>query len=239
MATLWERIKNKFGLCYAASYLVCCKCICFKKTAELEQHEPTFPCKILVVGLNGAGKSTFLRQLDILKGSLPANAAFDDIQPTSGFNIVNHAHKRWDFSFWEIGGNDKIRKYWDRYANDAHGIVLMVDGSSADSFSEAFVAFSHLLQSLKQSNPSHSLPLFLLVNKTDIPSCATSTDVAAALQASIDKRLLSYHTLSTGECNALSAESVVSSLDMISHQLDAFYRADLVGSATTAQAPDT
>ena len=62
---------------------------------------------ILMLGLDSAGKTTILYKLklDTLVTTIP----------TIGFNVEVVNYKNVNFTVWDLGGQDKIRKLWKHY----------------------------------------------------------------------------------------------------------------------------
>ena len=60
--------------------------------------------RILMLGLDGAGKTTILYKLKL----------GDNITtiPTIGFNVETLEYKNINFTVWDVGGQDKIRRLW-------------------------------------------------------------------------------------------------------------------------------
>ena len=63
--------------------------------------------RILMVGLDGAGKTTILYQLKL--GEVLSTI------PTIGFNVETVQYKNIHFTVWDIGGQDAIRPLWRHY----------------------------------------------------------------------------------------------------------------------------
>ena len=57
--------------------------------------------RILVLGLDNAGKTTILKSL--------ANEDISTITPTEGFNIKNLTHEKFKLNVWDIGGQRALR----------------------------------------------------------------------------------------------------------------------------------
>uniref|UniRef100_A0A2K6UGX2 ARF like GTPase 10 n=1 Tax=Saimiri boliviensis boliviensis TaxID=39432 RepID=A0A2K6UGX2_SAIBB len=83
---------------------------------ELEQRE------VLVLGLDGAGKSTFLR---VLSGKPPLEGHI----PTWGFNSVRLPTKDFEVDLLEIGGSQNLRFYWKEFVNEVDVLVFVVDSA--------------------------------------------------------------------------------------------------------------
>merc|ERR1711903_364770 len=60
--------------------------------------------RILMVGLDAAGKTTILYKLKL--GEVVTTI------PTIGFNVETVEYKNISFTVWDVGGQDKIRPLW-------------------------------------------------------------------------------------------------------------------------------
>jgi ADP-ribosylation factor-like protein 1 len=60
--------------------------------------------RILILGLDGAGKTTILYRLQI--GEVVTTI------PTIGFNVETVTYKNIKFQVWDLGGQTSIRPYW-------------------------------------------------------------------------------------------------------------------------------
>merc|ERR1712232_550391 len=77
--------------------------------------------RILMVGLDAAGKTTILYKLKL--GEVLTTI------PTIGFNVESVEYKNISFTVWDIGGQDRIRKLWRHYFENSHGIIFVVDSN--------------------------------------------------------------------------------------------------------------
>lgn len=71
--------------------------------------------KLLVLGLDNAGKTTLLKNL--------SQEEITNIEPTKGFNVKTLVHDGFNLNVWDLGGQAEIRQYWDYYYEGCHGIV--------------------------------------------------------------------------------------------------------------------
>jgi len=76
-------------------------------------------CRILMVGLDAAGKTTILYKLKL--GEVVTTI------PTIGFNVETVEYKNISFTVWDVGGQDKIRPLWRHYYQNTQGIIFVVD----------------------------------------------------------------------------------------------------------------
>merc|ERR1712226_406216 len=68
---------------------------------------PDRELRILLLGLDNAGKTTLLKNL--------ASEDISHITPTQGFNIKSVQASGFKLNVWDIGGQRKIRPYWKNY----------------------------------------------------------------------------------------------------------------------------
>lgn len=88
---------------------------------------PDKEARILLLGLDNAGKTTILKQLaseDITTVSIMEqirlcfpniSCLVPQVTPTAGFNIKSVAADGFKLNVWDIGGQWKIRPYWKNY----------------------------------------------------------------------------------------------------------------------------
>jgi small GTP-binding protein len=74
--------------------------------------------KILILGLDNAGKTTLLRNL--------SQEEVSNTEPTKGFNVKTLVHENFNLNIWDLGGQQEIRKFWTYYYEDCHGIVSLI-----------------------------------------------------------------------------------------------------------------
>ncbi|KAF8679850.1 small GTPase superfamily Arf family [Rhizoctonia solani] len=80
--------------------------------------------RILMVGLDSAGKTTILYRLQI--GEVVSTI------PTIGFNVESVTYKNIKFQVWDLGGQSSIRPYWRCYYANTHAIIYVIDASDHD-----------------------------------------------------------------------------------------------------------
>eukprot|EP00638_Chattonella_subsalsa_P000005 CAMPEP_0117753904 /NCGR_PEP_ID=MMETSP0947-20121206/12516_1 /TAXON_ID=44440 /ORGANISM="Chattonella subsalsa, Strain CCMP2191" /LENGTH=177 /DNA_ID=CAMNT_0005572901 /DNA_START=193 /DNA_END=723 /DNA_ORIENTATION=+ len=84
---------------------------------------------ILMLGLDGVGKTTTLFQLQLGEAVCTL--------PTVGFNVEQVRYKSLLMTVWDIGGQDKIRRLWKHYYEGAHALIFVVDSSDVYRMEEA------------------------------------------------------------------------------------------------------
>ncbi|GIY12056.1 ADP-ribosylation factor-like protein 3 [Caerostris darwini] len=127
--------------------------------------------KILVLGLGGAGKSTFLSQLS----SSEVNSTKTDC--TNGLNVVQvYCNNGKTLNFSEMGGSEDIRIYWSNFVQDTDVLIYIVDSTDEHRLAESVKELRILTACDKLKN----LPIIILANKQDIQFAASPENIAAA-----------------------------------------------------------
>src|SRR3990167_8132182 len=90
---------------------------------------PKKEMRILMVGLDAAGKTTILYKLKL--GEIVTTI------PTIGFNVETVEYKKINFTVWDVGGQDKIRPLWRHYYQNTQGLIFVVDSNDKDRIQEA------------------------------------------------------------------------------------------------------
>merc|ERR1712226_1220899 len=93
--------------------------------------------RILMVGLDAAGKTTILYRLKL--GEVVTTI------PTIGFNVEIVEYKNLNFTVWDVGGQDKIRKLWRHYYQGTNGLIFVVDSNDRDRCEDAREELSNML----------------------------------------------------------------------------------------------
>ena len=90
---------------------------------------------MLIVGLDNAGKTTLLEKLKALHEQ--KSIATDRIVPTVGLNIAKICKHDAEYVFWDLGGQQQLRKIWNKYYEETDGVVFVIDGADEERFEEA------------------------------------------------------------------------------------------------------
>ncbi|XP_007471340.1 PREDICTED: ADP-ribosylation factor-like protein 9 [Lipotes vexillifer] len=127
--------------------------------------------KILVLGLDGAGKTSVLH-------SLALNRVQHSVAPTQGFSALCISTEDSQLEFLEIGGSEPFRSCWEMYLSKGLLLIFVVDSADHNRLPEAK---KHLHQ-LIGTNPI--LPLVVFANKQDLEAAYHITDIHEALALS-------------------------------------------------------
>ncbi|PKU45908.1 signal recognition particle subunit srp72 [Limosa lapponica baueri] len=127
--------------------------------------------QILVLGLDGAGKTSVLH-------SLATNHVKRSVAPTEGFNAICINTEESQMEFLEIGGSESLRSYWKMYLPKVLLLIYVVDSADHARLPVA----KQLLHQLIQNNST--LPVVVLANKQDLEGAFCITDIHDALALS-------------------------------------------------------
>ncbi|XP_071663908.1 ADP-ribosylation factor-like protein 9 isoform X3 [Patagioenas fasciata] len=146
--------------------------------------------QILVLGLDGAGKTSVLH-------CLATNHVKRSLAPTEGFNAVCVSTGESQMEFLEIGGSECLRSYWKMYLPKVLLLIYVVDSADHARLPVA----KQLLHQMIQNNST--LPVVVLANKQDLEGAYCITDIHDALALSDigDKRkmfLIGTHVAEDG-----------------------------------------
>jgi small GTP-binding protein len=125
--------------------------------------------RILMVGLDAAGKTTVLYKLKL--GELVTTI------PTIGFNVETVQYKNIHFTVWDVGGQDKIRPLWRHYYQNTQGVIFVVDSNDRERISEA----AEELQKMLREDELREAAVLVLANKQDLPQAMPVAEVTDKL----------------------------------------------------------
>ncbi|KAG8454876.1 hypothetical protein GDO86_001194 [Hymenochirus boettgeri] len=122
---------------------------------ELRQEVQHPRKQVLVLGLDGSGKTSVLNSIVTNRGS-------HSTAPTEGIHAVCLTNGKSRMEFLEVGGSEKLRPFWEKYLDNALALVYVVDSTD---HSRLPLAKMHLHQVVQQNS---MLPLVVLANKQDL-----------------------------------------------------------------------
>jgi len=125
--------------------------------------------RILMVGLDAAGKTTVLYKLKL--GEIVTTI------PTIGFNVETVQYKKINFTVWDVGGQDKIRPLWRHYYSNTNGLIFVVDSNDRDRIHEA----AEELQKMLREDELKDAVLLVFANKQDLPGAMSVSEMTDKL----------------------------------------------------------
>ncbi|KAI8575910.1 hypothetical protein K450DRAFT_259350 [Umbelopsis ramanniana AG] len=125
--------------------------------------------RILILGLDGAGKTTILYRLQI--GEVVTTI------PTIGFNVETVSYKNIKFQVWDLGGQTSIRPYWRCYYANTDAVIYVVDSADKDRVETS----KEELHSMLEEEELKDAALLVFANKQDMQGAMNAAEVSEAL----------------------------------------------------------
>ena len=130
---------------------------------------PRKETRILMVGLDAAGKTTILYKLKL--GEVVTTI------PTIGFNVETVEYKNINFTVWDIGGQNKIRPLWRHYFTGTQGLIFVVDSTDKERLNEV----KEELENVLQDNELKNAKLLVLANKQDLTQALSVNEISKGI----------------------------------------------------------
>ena len=130
--------------------------------------------RILILGLENAGKTTFLYKLIFKKQieSVPSNAYL-----AIGFNIESFTFQNLSLQIWDLGGQKSVRDSWHSYYPNTQGMIYIIDSSDRARLDLTKQELHTLLQHEELKN----VPILILANKQDLPDALSASSISSFL----------------------------------------------------------
>ncbi|KAF7404986.1 hypothetical protein HZH66_003892 [Vespula vulgaris] len=142
---------------------------------EVTKIDDSYERRVLLLGLDGAGKTSLMNQMCIANGMIEPYKA--PSSPTQGFTVYRLENGYYTYNVWEIGGAENNRKYWSTFLQDTDLLIFMVDASDTSKLS---LAVSTLKQLLGDSRMD-TVPILVIANKQDASNALRPDQVKEAL----------------------------------------------------------
>jgi ADP-ribosylation factor protein 4 len=134
--------------------------------------------RILMVGLDAAGKTTILYKLKL--GEVVTTI------PTIGFNVESVEYKNINFNVWDVGGQDKIRPLWRHYYQNTQGVIFVVDSNDRDRIEKGSTTLegnsaAEELEKMLGEEELKDAAVLVFANKQDLPQAMSVNEVTEKL----------------------------------------------------------
>mmetsp|Transcript_50010 Transcript_50010/g.100680 ORF Transcript_50010/g.100680 Transcript_50010/m.100680 type:complete len:198 (-) Transcript_50010:53-646(-) len=129
-------------------------------------------CRMVLLGIDNAGKTTTLEQLKSLFGA--KGMAADRIAPTIGMNIGRLQIDKVIAVFWDLGGHASFRSVWHNYYPEVQGVMFVVDSADTRRMEEAKKVLVEVLNHEKLQG----VPVICMANKQDVPSALDVKEIS-------------------------------------------------------------
>lgn len=160
--------------------------------------------RILMLGLDAAGKTTVLYKLQLGEAVLTI--------PTVGFNVETVRYKKMEMTFWDVGGQTKLRPLWRHYYRGTDALVFVVDSADVDRLTEAREELHHVLG----DDEMRSAAVLVLANKQDLRGAESVASVTEKMGLS---SMRERQWLVQG-CCATTGDGLLEGLDWLGQALE-------------------
>ncbi|XP_041357328.1 ADP-ribosylation factor-related protein 1-like [Gigantopelta aegis] len=157
---------------------------------------------VLILGLDNAGKTTYLEQTKTKFNKNYQGMNFSKITSTVGLNIGKIDIGRVRLNFWDLGGQEELQSLWDKYYAESHAVIYIVDSSDRERIDESKTAFDDMIKNQYLSG----VPVMLLANKQDLEGCMKVSDVKTVFDPNID--LVGHRDIQLAGVSALKGDGV-------------------------------
>ncbi|KAJ8634659.1 hypothetical protein MRB53_008926 [Persea americana] len=159
--------------------------------------------RILVLGLDNAGKTTILYRLQM--GEVVSTI------PTIGFNVETVQYNNIKFQVWDLGGQTSIRPYWRCYFPNTQAIIYVIDSSDTDRLVIAKDEFHAILE----EEELKGAVVLIFANKQDLPGALDDAAVTEALEL----HKIKSRQWAIFRTSAIKGEGLFEGLDWLSNTL--------------------
>ncbi|KAF7248249.1 ADP-ribosylation factor-like protein 5A [Varanus komodoensis] len=159
--------------------------------------------KVIIVGLDNAGKTTILYQFSMNE--------VVHTSPTIGSNVEEIVVNNTRFLMWDIGGQESLRSSWNTYYTNTEFVIVVVDSTDRERISvtkeELYKMLAH--EDLRKAG------LLIFANKQDVKDCMTVAEISQFLKLTSIKD----HQWHIQACCALTGEGLCQGLEWMMSRL--------------------
>lgn len=137
-------------------------CLGLKSTVA-ELGEGVLKRKILMVGLDGAGKTTILYQMKL--------GEYKQTQTTIGLNVETIKHKNLELLVFDVGG--QARSLWSYYFDDLDALIWVIDCADKERMSIVKEEIKRVTDALQKQD----YILMFYLNKQDLKTKLDTPEV--------------------------------------------------------------
>ncbi|KAF2077807.1 hypothetical protein CYY_000852 [Polysphondylium violaceum] len=164
---------------------------------KLKQKEKEL--RILLLGLDNAGKTTILKKFN--------GEDISTISPTLGFNIQTLLYKDYKLNIWDVGGQKTLRSYWRNYYEENDAVIWVIDSSDIRRIDDCKEELKKLLDEEKFAGAS----FLVFANKQDLDGALTSEQIAKYM----DLESLSTHHWEIKSCSAVTGQGLEEGIEWV------------------------
>ncbi|ORX44988.1 ADP-ribosylation factor 2 [Piromyces finnis] len=155
--------------------------------------------KIVIVGLDNAGKTTIVYKLLLNEAVVTT--------PTIGSNVEEITYKNMKMVMWDIGGQESLRTSWVTYYTNAKALIMVIDSTDVERLN----IVSEEMNKIFQSEILQDASILIFANKQDCKGALSAAEITEKLNlTSVKDR--NWHIQS---CCALTGDGLYDGLDWI------------------------
>ncbi|XP_018431517.1 PREDICTED: ADP-ribosylation factor 1-like [Nanorana parkeri] len=163
--------------------------------------------RILMLGLDSAGKTTILYRLKL-------NETVCTI-PTIGFHVETvEPIPNVTFTVWDVAGQERIRPLWRHYFVNTDGLVFVLDSADPERFLEARTELNAMLN----DEELRDVPFLVMANKQDLPGARKPMELVDELGL----MKIEGHRWHIQGCCAVNGEGLVEGLEVLTNFVKQF-----------------
>ncbi|KAF2882693.1 hypothetical protein ILUMI_23478 [Ignelater luminosus] len=159
--------------------------------------------KIVIVGLDNAGKTTILYQF--LMNEVVHTS------PTIGSNVEEVVWRNIHFIMWDLGGQQSLRAAWSTYYTNTEFVIVVIDSTDKERLT---IIREELYKMLAHEELSKA-GVLIYANKQDLKGSMTASEISRQLDLTSIKKQ-QWHIQS---CCALTGEGLYQGLEWIVSRL--------------------
>ncbi|KAA3454552.1 ADP-ribosylation factor-like protein 5 [Gossypium australe] len=185
---------------------------------------PAKEYKIVVVGLDNAGKTTTLYKLHLgevvtthptvgsnVEELVYKNIRFEGVSTVKSFGICWAPKSLHLPQVWDLGGQDRLRTSWATYYRGTHAVIVVID--SVDR-ARITIMKEELFRLLAHDDLQHSV-ILVFANKQDLKDAMTPAEITDALSLHSIKN----HDWHIQACSALTGDGLYDGLGWIAQHV--------------------
>ena len=134
-------------------------------------------CKVLLVGLDNAGKTTIMNQV------MPEDKRYRAIAPTTGLRVEQFSTStdvlNADFTVMDMSGAGTQRDLWKGYYASCSAVIFVVDSTDKARIGAAKRELDEMLA--HDDMKERRVPILILANKIEIVGCLTPNQIQSIL----------------------------------------------------------
>ncbi|XP_008111756.1 putative ADP-ribosylation factor-like protein 5C [Anolis carolinensis] len=153
--------------------------------------------KVIIIGLDNAGKTTILYQF--LMNEVVHTS------PTIGSNVEEIVMRKTHFLMWDIGGQETLRSTWNTYYSNTEFVILVIDSTDR----ERLTMTKEELYKMLAHEDLRNAAVLIFANKQDIKNSMSTSEISKFLTLSSIKD----HPWHIQGCCALTGEGLPAGLE--------------------------